>query len=212
MSFRDFAPQTRPRQKLRPPPGLDREAERGVPSPRSRSFERDGRGGLARDAAGPGFSRSHSDADVAMGTSNMGPQHELLVRRSEEEYAARTLREREAELRDVHRKMHAVNEIYKDLATVVDQQQEQIDVAEEQFGRAAADAQRGLAQLEKANRKHSKRAAGGGGDAPDRGEGLGTDGLGLGRCSLLGYLSRSAAEISRMVSVCTGGAEYGRPD
>ena len=49
--------------------------------------------------------------------------------------------------------MHQVNEIYKDLATIIDSQQEQIDTIETQMEDSKDNAESGLKQIEKANEK-----------------------------------------------------------
>ena len=63
------------------------------------------------------------------------------------------MREREEEIRNINRGMHQVNEIYKDLATFVDSQQEQIDTIETQMEDSKANAESGLKQIERANEK-----------------------------------------------------------
>lgn len=130
-----------------------------------------------------------------------------LVQQREEEYAVRVMQQREEEMRDIRRKMHAVNEIYKDLGEVVDQQQEQIDRVEDQFGGAADATRRGLELLEKANTKHKNLAVdddeqnniGGGGAAEKRKQFI-----------LFQYLSKSANELVKLISVCggSGSADY----
>jgi hypothetical protein len=84
-------------------------------------------------------------------------QHLKLSQQREQDYAIQIMREREQELQDINHKMHVVNEIYKDLGEVVDQQQEQIDNIEDQFARTSDNTRRGLEQLEKANAKGSKK-------------------------------------------------------
>lgn len=124
------------------------------------------------------------------------------------------MQQRESELRDINRKMNVVNEIYKDLGEVVDQQQEQIDDVEDQFGSAAEATRRGLEQIEKANKTHKKVTA------VDAEQNDDIGGIGGGSASekrkqffLLHYisksLSKSASEIAKMVSVCGGSsADY----
>lgn len=65
------------------------------------------------------------------------------------------LREREEEIRNINKGMHQVNEIYKDLAHIIDSQQEQIDDVEENMEQANESAEAGLKQIEKANAKAS---------------------------------------------------------
>lgn len=63
------------------------------------------------------------------------------------------MREREEEIRTINRGMHTVNEIYKDLAHIVGQQQSDIDQIETQMEDSRANAESGLKQVEKANEK-----------------------------------------------------------
>jgi len=64
------------------------------------------------------------------------------------------MREREAEIRNINRGMHQVNEIYKDLASIVSGQQEQVDSIEGQMEDARANAESGLHQVTAANEKY----------------------------------------------------------
>ncbi|KAL7524309.1 hypothetical protein ACHAXR_000519 [Thalassiosira sp. AJA248-18] len=117
------------------------------------------------------------------------------------------MKQREDELRDINRKMHVVNEIYKDLGEVVEQQQEQIDQVEDQFGGAADATRRGLEQIEKANKTHKKMA-----EQNVGGEGSSSSSSDDKRKQffLFHYLSKSASEIAKLVSVCggSGSASY----
>ncbi|KAL7488097.1 hypothetical protein ACHAW6_014000, partial [Cyclotella cf. meneghiniana] len=61
------------------------------------------------------------------------------------------MREREEEIRNIHKGMHQVNEIYKDLAHLVDNQQEGIDQIETQMENAKENTATGLKHIEKAN-------------------------------------------------------------
>ena len=72
----------------------------------------------------------------------------------EDRLAAEIMREREEEIRNINRGMHQVNEIYKDLANIVGEQQEQIDTIETQMDESRANAEAGLKQVEKANEKY----------------------------------------------------------
>ena len=69
------------------------------------------------------------------------------------------MREREEEIRNINTGMHTVNEIYKDLAHIVGQQQEQIDQIENQMEDSRANAESGLQQVEKANEKYGQQCA-----------------------------------------------------
>ncbi len=65
------------------------------------------------------------------------------------------MREREEEIRSINRGMHQVNEIYKDLAHIVGEQQTAIDQIEGDMQDARANAESGLKHVEKANAKFS---------------------------------------------------------
>lgn len=68
--------------------------------------------------------------------------------------AEEIMREREEEIRNINRGMHQVNEIYRDLASIVNSQQEQVDVIESQMEDAKVNAESGLDQVTKANEKY----------------------------------------------------------
>ena len=68
--------------------------------------------------------------------------------------AEEIMREREAEIRNINKGMHQVNEIYKDLAHIVGSQQENVDAIESQTEESKANAEQGLKQIEKANEKY----------------------------------------------------------
>lgn len=127
-------------------------------------------------------------------------QHLKLSQQREQDYAIQLMREREQELQDINHKMHVVNEIYKDLGEVVDQQQEQIDTIENQFARTADNTRRGLEQLEKANakgnNKNNKKQDGEEGDAEEV------------ECQffILKYIQNKMNSIGKMMSVCGGSA------
>jgi len=125
-------------------------------------------------------------------------QQSLLVQQREEEYAMQVMQQREEELRDINRKMHTIDAIYKDLGEVVDQQQDQIDSLEDQFGRAADATNRGLAQIEKANKTKQKKMND---NANGEEQGIGDKKK---QFVFMHYLSKSASELSKMVSACTG--------
>lgn len=61
------------------------------------------------------------------------------------------MREREEEIKNIHKGMHQVNEIYKDLAHLVDNQQEDIDQIETQMENTKDNTATGLKHIEKAN-------------------------------------------------------------
>lgn len=120
-----------------------------------------------------------------------------LSQQREQDYAIQLMREREQELQDINHKMHVVNEIYKDLGEVVDEQQDQIDTLEDQFGNANHNTQRGLEQLEKANSKGNKKTTKKEGEEEE-----GQDG----ECNffLLRYIQNKMNSIGKMMSVCGG--------
>ena len=145
------------------------------------------------------FCRSKSESDYGAHAVHQS----LMVQQREEEYAIQVMQQREEELRDIHRKMHAVNEIYKDLGEVVGQQQEQIDEIENKFGEAAESTRRGLEQIEQANSKKRERRK-------DGGEVEGEDGDGgpdkATKFFVFRYLSKTVSEISKLLSVCGSGS------
>jgi len=61
------------------------------------------------------------------------------------------MREREEEIKNIHKGMHQVNEIYKDLAHLVDGQQEGVDQIETQMEDTKENTATGLKHIEKAN-------------------------------------------------------------
>ena len=58
---------------------------------------------------------------------------ELIVEWKEDKISEEIMREREEEIRNIHKGMHTVNEIYKDLAHLVDNQQAGVDQIETQM-------------------------------------------------------------------------------
>ena len=83
-------------------------------------------------------------------------QQQQLVLQQEDRLQEEIMREREEEIRNINRGMHTVNEIYKDLAHIVSQQQQDIDTIETQMDQAHTSAQQGLQQVEKANEKYGQ--------------------------------------------------------
>lgn len=80
-------------------------------------------------------------------------QHQQL-QLQEDRLQEEIMREREEEIRNINKGMHTVNEIYKDLAHIVGQQQDHIDQIETQMEDSRANADSGLQQVEKANEKY----------------------------------------------------------
>jgi t-SNARE complex subunit (syntaxin) len=64
------------------------------------------------------------------------------------------MREREEEIRKINQGMHQVNQIYKDLAHIVGEQQEHVDAIEDKMEDSKTAAQSGLDQIHKANEKY----------------------------------------------------------
>lgn len=154
------------------------------------------------------YQNRDGDADLVAACGSSGgmqsQHHRLLIQQREEEYALRVMQQREEELRDINRKMHVVDEIYKDLGEIVGQQQETIDGLEDQFERTEESTRRGLEQLEKANKKYDRRKQKkgiGGGDNSGDDEGLEDR---KDQFFLLAYFSKKASEIARLISVCGG--------
>ena len=83
-------------------------------------------------------------------------QQQQLMLQQEDRLQEEIMREREEEIRNINRGMHTVNEIYKDLAHIVSQQQHDIDTIETQMDQAHTSAQQGLQQVEKANEKYGQ--------------------------------------------------------
>lgn len=99
-------------------------------------------------------SSDYSNTQQPSAESNIADQQRLIqIQMQEDRLAAEIMREREEEIRNINRGMHQVNEIYKDLAHIVGEQQEQIDTIENQMDDARANAEAGLHQVEKANEK-----------------------------------------------------------
>ena len=61
------------------------------------------------------------------------------------------IQERDAEIRNINREMATVNEIFKDLAHIVDEQQTDIDNIETMMEQSNQHAKAGLEQVQKAN-------------------------------------------------------------
>ena len=83
-------------------------------------------------------------------------QQQQLLLQQEDRLQEEIMREREEEIRNINQGMHTVNEIYKDLAHIVSQQQQDIDIIETQMDQAHTSAQQGLQQVEKANEKYGQ--------------------------------------------------------
>ena len=77
----------------------------------------------------------------------------MQLQMQEDRLAEEIIREREEEIRNINKGMHTVNEIYKDLAHIVGDQQDDIDAVEDHMEDANKNAQAGLNQVQKANEK-----------------------------------------------------------
>ncbi|KAL7519645.1 hypothetical protein ACHAWX_004403 [Stephanocyclus meneghinianus] len=150
-----------------------------------------------------GEESSHSKFNSHITSQDETSLHQIRVQQREEDYAIQVMREREEELRDINRKIHVVNEIYKDLGEVVDQQQEQIDVIEDKFGMASDNARRGLEQLERANANLNKQSKKNDPIVDGESEMETQD-----KCQffLLKYMQHKISSLGKMLSVCGGSA------
>ena len=86
--------------------------------------------------------------------SGLSLQQQQQLQHDHDQWNEQIMREREEELRSLNRGMHQVNEIFKDLAALVSNQQEQVDSIETQMEESRVNAEQGLAQVEKANEKY----------------------------------------------------------
>mmetsp|Transcript_2908 Transcript_2908/g.6861 ORF Transcript_2908/g.6861 Transcript_2908/m.6861 type:complete len:274 (-) Transcript_2908:425-1246(-) len=85
-------------------------------------------------------------------------QQQILIQR--DQLQQEIMREREDEIRKINKGMHQVNQIYKDLAHIVGEQQEHVDQIEDKMEESKTAAQSGLDQIHKANEKYGSGAAG----------------------------------------------------
>jgi hypothetical protein len=81
-------------------------------------------------------------------------QQQIQLQLQQDRLNEEIMREREEEIRKINHGMHQVNEIYKDLAHIVGQQQEQVDQIEDKMEDARNTAQSGLDQVHQANEKY----------------------------------------------------------
>ncbi|CAM9279786.1 unnamed protein product [Chrysoparadoxa australica] len=100
-----------------------------------------GGGGLELDEPSP-LSNGHG--------KTAGLQQMQVQVQGEEEVNAAIIQETEAELKNINTSLRQVNEIYKDLASIVAQQQDTVDQIENNTEAAHDRAQEGLRQVEKA--------------------------------------------------------------
>lgn len=93
-----------------------------------------------------GPSDAPGDLDVMIGSERV----QLQVAMQEEAINDAILREREEEIREINQSVHKVNEIFKDLATLVDKQQNDVDQISELVEKSHQHAEKGLDQVQKA--------------------------------------------------------------
>ena len=101
------------------------------------------------------LNNSHATGEENDAVLRQYQQQQILIQQ-EDRLQEEIMREREEEIRNINRGMHTVNEIYKDLAHIVSQQQHDIDTVETQMDQAHTSAQQGLQQVEKANEKYGQ--------------------------------------------------------
>jgi hypothetical protein len=109
-------------------------------------------------ANGSGALNIHGSTTSSMDDTNVFEQHRIQqqLQIQEDRLHEEIMREREEEIRNINKGMHTVNEIYKDLAHIVGQQQHDIDKIEAQMEDSRNNAESGLKQVEKANEKYGQ--------------------------------------------------------
>jgi len=75
----------------------------------------------------------------------------LQLRMKEDAINEAIMREREDEIREIHKSVLQVNEVFKDLAQIVDDQQQEIDAVETMIERSHQHARSGLQHVQKAS-------------------------------------------------------------
>mmetsp|Transcript_20265 Transcript_20265/g.63696 ORF Transcript_20265/g.63696 Transcript_20265/m.63696 type:complete len:292 (+) Transcript_20265:95-970(+) len=93
-----------------------------------------------------GPSDAPGDLDVMIGEERV----QLQVAMQEEAINDAILQEREDEIREINRNVHKVNEIFRDLANLVDKQQHEVDQISELVEKSHQHAEKGLDQVQKA--------------------------------------------------------------
>mmetsp|Transcript_9517 Transcript_9517/g.23357 ORF Transcript_9517/g.23357 Transcript_9517/m.23357 type:complete len:278 (+) Transcript_9517:372-1205(+) len=103
---------------------------------------------------------ARSQDERAMNNSNATrtalEQQQMLIQR--DKLQQEIMQEREDEIRKINKGMHQVNQIYKDLAHIVGEQQEHVDQIEDKMEESKTAAQSGLYQIHKANENHGAGA------------------------------------------------------
>mmetsp|Transcript_13105 Transcript_13105/g.14359 ORF Transcript_13105/g.14359 Transcript_13105/m.14359 type:complete len:297 (-) Transcript_13105:64-954(-) len=119
-----------------------------------------------RGAAATAARQQQEDVDAANNANNHPnsaqqklQQQQLVLQ--QDRLQEEIMKEREAEIRQINKGMHQVNEVYKDLAHIVGEQQEMVDGIETKMEDTKTSAQAGLEQISKANDKYSGGGKGG---------------------------------------------------
>ena len=130
-----------------------------MPRVAARRSRRHGRGGLSR-AACAARTRRWRGGRRPNSADRGEKQHakNTQVAMQDEDIDEALVREREAELRNINADVHKVNEIFRDLATLVDKQQDDVDKIGDLVERSHAHAEKGLAQVQKAAANQSSCA------------------------------------------------------
>lgn len=81
-------------------------------------------------------------------------QQQMIMQ--ENRVAEEIMKEREAEIQNISKGMNQVNEIYKDLANIVGEQQQDIDKIETTMEQSKVNAEAGLVQVTKANKEEGQ--------------------------------------------------------
>jgi t-SNARE complex subunit (syntaxin) len=98
-----------------------------------------------------------SATDNAAANALQQEQQRFQMQIQEDRLAEEIMKEREEEIRNINKGMHQVNEIYKDLAHIVGNQQEEVDQIETQMEDARGNAESGLKQVQTANEKYDSQ-------------------------------------------------------
>ncbi|CAJ1951572.1 unnamed protein product [Cylindrotheca closterium] len=117
----------------------------------------DGRGQMAMRKLVRDFARAQENFGEVTQSHIRKQQAEVSLFRStvpeeseEEEFFDRAMREREQEVNNIHQSMRTVNEIYQDLADIVDGQQEKIDNLADRVEESKSNTKYGLEQIQDA--------------------------------------------------------------
>mmetsp|Transcript_5737 Transcript_5737/g.14227 ORF Transcript_5737/g.14227 Transcript_5737/m.14227 type:complete len:288 (-) Transcript_5737:1557-2420(-) len=115
-----------------------------------KQFQQRGAAAAAASASGDSSSSTHNKARTAL------EQQQMLVQ--QDRLQEEIMREREEEIRKINQGMHQVNQIYRDLAHIVGEQQEHVDQIEDKMEESKTAAQSGLEQIHKANESYGANA------------------------------------------------------